>query len=73
MNLPNEFSTRGGYTSKLTIDRFASLLLTLIVDVALLLSLAEVTRVRAAPMSTLLGRIVCESFLTGAALTPTFS
>ena len=71
--LPNDLSTRG-YTSILTIERFASLLLTLMLDVALLVfSLAEVTRVRAALMSTLLGRPLCESFLTGAALIPTFS
>ncbi len=54
----------------LVIDKLASLLFTtlMVVLAALLLfSLAEVTRVRGALMSTLLGRVVWESFLTGAA------
>ena len=71
--LPNDLSKRG-YASILTMERFASLLLILMVEAALLLfSLAEVTRVRAAPISTLLGRLVWESFLAGAAFIPTFS
>ena len=70
--LPIVLSTND-YTSILAMDMFTCLLLGLIVELALLLSRAEVTRVLAALISTLFGRRVCESFLTGAAWIPTFS